>query len=58
MDHCQGPDRLSSEVSVDLRIGAAEWSEVAAGPVSWELRPNKGQNTELVPAALYWLSRS
>lgn len=53
MDHCQSPDQLGCEVIASLWTGDTEWSEVAAGPVSPELRPNKGQNMELVPAALY-----
>lgn len=53
MDYCQNPDRLGSEVIVSLWIGDTEWSEVAAGPVSLDLRPDKGQNIELVLVALY-----
>lgn len=53
MDHCQSPDRLGSEVIVSSWTGDTEWSEVAAGPISLDLRPNKGQNIELAPVALY-----
>lgn len=52
MDHRQNPDRLGSEVIVSWWTGDAEWSEVAASPVSVDLRPSKGQNSELVLVAL------
>lgn len=53
MDLCQSPDQRGSEVIVSLWTGDPERSEVAAGPVSLDLRPDKGQNIELVPVALY-----
>lgn len=53
MEHCQSPDRLGSEVIVSLWTGDTEWSEVAAGLVSQDPRPNKGQNIELVLVTLY-----
>lgn len=53
MNLCQSSDCLGSEVIVSLWTGDTVWSEVTAGPVSLDLRPNKRQNIELVLVALY-----